>query len=283
MHTFVQKARQPTSDATRRPPAAQSAALSPVQQLQRRVGNQALQRMAQAHAGKAKEGAAEATPSVNAVATTKTPLPQKIKFWMNSFIPDTVDGGTTVAKGKYKGKTMFPGPLFFSDCFLSDSRGFSTAIAASSRIHLELDANLSSKSWTFAAPRSSGTAEIDCEDNDVECEAVAKPNAKGYAGVPIQLPGVGPQFMQFSFSATASDPCVTAAPDIDMNGIVSINPTARLVGFIGMIEPFPAFEAYVTIDGGAPQELFTSPVSPGSSVWSLFGGATVPVTGVVPF
>jgi hypothetical protein len=56
MRSFAQKAPQPTSDTRNRP----AVALSPVQQLQRRVGNQALQRMAQAYAGKAKEDAREA-------------------------------------------------------------------------------------------------------------------------------------------------------------------------------------------------------------------------------
>ena len=57
MSSFAQKAPQRTSDTSRRPPVARSAASSPIQQLQRRVGNQALQRMLQAHAGKAKEDA----------------------------------------------------------------------------------------------------------------------------------------------------------------------------------------------------------------------------------
>jgi hypothetical protein len=58
MRTLVQKAPQPTSDTRRPPPVAQNAAISPIQQLQRRVGNQALQRMLQDHAGKTKGDAA---------------------------------------------------------------------------------------------------------------------------------------------------------------------------------------------------------------------------------
>jgi hypothetical protein len=71
MRSFAQKAPQPTSDLLRRPPVAQSAAISPIQQLQRRVGNQALHRMVQAHAGKAKEDAARDAP----VAASKVHSP----------------------------------------------------------------------------------------------------------------------------------------------------------------------------------------------------------------
>ena len=58
MRNFAQKAPQPISDTRRRPPVAENVAMSPVQQLQRRVGNQALQRMAQLHASRAKGDAA---------------------------------------------------------------------------------------------------------------------------------------------------------------------------------------------------------------------------------
>jgi hypothetical protein len=72
MRTFEKKARQPTSDTLRRPPVAQNAAASPIQQLQRRVGNQALQRMLQAHAGKAKEDARDAV-GIQPKLTVNTP------------------------------------------------------------------------------------------------------------------------------------------------------------------------------------------------------------------
>ena len=96
-------------------------------------------------------------------------------------------------------------------------------------------------------------------------------------------PNVDLGLMQFSFASTASDPCVSGAPDIDMNGLVTINTTLRSVKFSGMIEPFPSFEAYVMIDGGAAQKLFTHGISSGKTAWSLFGAANVPVDGEVTF
>jgi hypothetical protein len=185
-----------------------------------------------------------------------------------------------VTKGKYLGKTFFKGPFSWSDCFLSDSRGFSNDIGASSRLHFEAELDFSTGLWTFPAPTSSGTAELDCEDMSVECEKVAKPKAKqnadaGRAGDV----GVKP----FSFTATANDPCVTGAPDIDLNGTVSIDTARRTISLIGMIEPFPAFEAYVSVDDGVPIKLFTYEIESGTTAWKLMGGATVQIIAVTTY
>ena len=74
MRSFAQKAPQPASD-TRRQPVAQGVALNPVRQLQRRIGNQALQRMQQAHGGKGKEeaGAHDAPPRIQPKLTINAP------------------------------------------------------------------------------------------------------------------------------------------------------------------------------------------------------------------
>ena len=221
------------------------------------------------------EDATDAMDGLNDPAA-RPPLPTKIKFWMNSFIPASVPGGTRVPTGPHRGKTMFPGPFPWSDCFLSDSRTFSSAINASSRLHLEVEADLSLQTWNFPAPKSSGTAELDCEDNDVECAAVATPTAS-------QMEDIGPGYMLFFFSAAASDPCVTQAPNIDVSGTLIVNTTGRTISLTAMIEPFPDFEAYVSIDGGAPKRLFAISAAAGKSPWNLFGGASVPVNVAVTF
>ena len=137
------------------------------------------------------EDATDAMDGLNDPAA-RPPLPTKIKFWMNSFIPASVPGGTRVPTGPHRGKTMFPGPFPWSDYFLSDSRTFSSAFNASLRLHLEVEADLSLQTWNFPAPKSSGTAELECEDNDVECAAVATPTAS-------QMEDIGPGYMLFSF------------------------------------------------------------------------------------
>ncbi len=206
---------------------------------------------------------------------------KKAKFWINAFIPDTVAGAAKVTSGSYKGKTMFTGPFPWSDCFLSDSRGFSNDIKASSRLHLEAEVDLTSwpTSWMSPAPTSSGTAELDCESMDIECEKVAQPTKKE---APAPLSSLGFHLIPFSFSAYASDPCVRGAPDLNFNGTVEIDTLHGRVSFYGNIQPFPAVEAYVSVDGAIPQELFAHAISPGASVWSLYGAAKVGVSGSVP-
>jgi hypothetical protein len=217
-------------------------------------------------------------PTGGPASGAEASAPKKIKFWINSFIPDSISGAKEITKGKYKGKTMFRGPFQVSDCFLSDSRGFSNDIKASSRLHLEAEADLSSRLWSFPTPTSSGTAELDCEDMEVECEQVANPTASQFPATDANI-----DMKPFSFSATASDPCVTGAPAIDVNGKVTIDTRRRIISFIGMIEPFPAFEAYVSVDGGIPLNLFTSAIQSDSSAWSLFGDATIQVIAVTTY
>jgi hypothetical protein len=73
MRTLLQKAPQLTSDPSRRPPVAKSAVISPIQQLQRRVGHHALQQMLQPYAGKAKEDARGAPLRIQPKLTINTP------------------------------------------------------------------------------------------------------------------------------------------------------------------------------------------------------------------
>jgi hypothetical protein len=124
MRTFAQKTPQPTSD-TRRPPAAQSAAISPIQQLRHTVGHQALQRMVQAHAGKAEDDAAlganirlEFTAN-ELVESSKIGLIQSVKAMKSSKTegvtgPDRLGARTTVATPvgqRDKGQSIMEAPV----------------------------------------------------------------------------------------------------------------------------------------------------------------------------
>lgn len=74
-----------------------------------------------------------------------------------------------------------------------------------------------------------------------------------------------------------SAPTVVAG-DIDYRGRITFDPSAREVAFDGMIDEFPAYEAYATINRrllGDP--LFTIPPAPGKTATNIVGGATVSV------
>ena len=54
--------------------------------------------------------------------------------------------------------------------------------------------------------------------------------------------------VQFTYVGAASDPLVTGAPDIDINGVVTVKPTERNLRFTGRIDGFPHFEMYCQAD-----------------------------------
>jgi hypothetical protein len=85
--------------------------------------------------------------------------------------------------------------------------------------------------------------------------------------------------------AEAGDPLVSAAADIDYEGMLIVTPGSpgglNLV-FSGKIDSFPAFEAYASLDGKT-KTLFRIPPPPGNTVQSLPGRANRVVSGAATF
>ena len=80
----------------------------------------------------------------------------------------------------------------------------------------------------------------------------------------------------------ASNPCFRGSPNIDVDGEFRINIKQRTVAFDGKVEPFPAFEAYVSF-GNVTKTLFTRGPVPGATPVDLFGNPNRPVFGVQAF
>ena len=81
----------------------------------------------------------------------------------------------------------------------------------------------------------------------------------------------------------ASDPLVPFAPDVDYEGRISIfifsgqdrgtTVQKALIGFDGVVEPFPAFEMYVSVNRTAPVPLFQLGIEERgllTGVWDLY-------------
>ena len=211
------------------------------------------------------------------------PLPNTFTFWINAFIPGDLEGAIPVPAGPEKGKRMFPGPFPWSDCFLTDSRGFSSNRLASARVHVEGVVDLHTRSLQGSALYSSGTKELDCEDGEIECAKRAAVSGS----VTTQSDRSNPNLLYIKINdVAASDPCVTGAPDVNMNGTITLDLNRNLLNrtfFIEMyIEPFPDFEMYAHVDDDSPKTLFRHSRTE-TSPFSLIGGATTRVRSTRPF
>jgi len=205
-------------------------------------------------------------------------LIESMKFWMNAFIPRTVLGYTReVPKGPDKGKTMIPGPLPTSDCFLSDQRAFDNYIHASSRMHAECKVD-----FTTAMPRMityfncDETKELDCVEGNTECECKGKTNRMSF----VMRRPVSSRRVVLEMKCAANNPCSPSSRlfgDIDFRGVITLDRSARTVEFVGLVDQFPAFEAYATINDQGGVALFRLDPPRGNTVMNLPGDADRPV------
>jgi hypothetical protein len=204
-----------------------------------------------------------------------------IQIWISSYIPKDIPNYTKpVPDGS--GRTMIPGPLPTSDCFLTDQRSFSENVLSSSRLrsHVELDhANFNLRKQEH---HCDSTVEIDCEDGDIECEKVPDTS-----GLKVTNFGASANVATFTFDGGAGNPCVgIAAPDIDWLVHVKVQRDGPsfsvLIESGSVVEPFPAFEMYVEYSGET-KPLFTRSPNPGATPWNLIGPPNQPVSGFVTF
>lgn len=221
------------------------------------------------------------SPAPGGTAPSTRGLPERVKFWIKAFIPNSIDGGKPVPKGPLQGQTMFDGPFPWSDCFLTDNRGFSADVRASARMHIEAEVATTPRELSFSGAWSFPTREVDCEDGDIECNRRPTPRAL-VTLVPNWPPyQEDPDLIQLPVTGAANDPCFAGSPDVDVDGMVRIDPRTRMLRFDGSTDPFPAFEMYAAVNNGPGRTVFTYMPPPGTSAWSLWGGANLAQSGTV--
>ena len=201
---------------------------------------------------------------------------------MNAFIPRDVPSYTRlVPAGPNQGLTMIPGPFPTSDCFLTDQRSFSDQIDAKSRMHCEAKIDLLGRTPALIQHHVCGlTTECDCEDGEVECaDRGHTRNMKFKLNVDQRGDG-----LTLSLVANAWNPCSPSSRvggEIDMQAIIKIDLRERTLRFTGVVDSFPAFEAYATINDGAGVTIFTKAPPQGNTVMDLPGNAATKIEGVV--
>lgn len=201
-----------------------------------------------------------------------------IDFWIKAFIPLNVDG-VTIAYPQDSSKSMIAGIPIIGDCFFTDQRDFSSGRGASAR--------MTSEAWVWIKPDSyvwsqehhcDESTEVDCEDGDVEETKTQNNDNMAFE----ELSGDS-NAVVLNFKAARNNPLVTFSPDIDLVGTLTVDRVNKFVEFVGMVDEFPAFEAYVSINGGSPSTIRQLRPTPGAGPESLFGDANREFRGRVDF
>ena len=250
-----------------------------------------------------------------------------LRVWINAFIPRDVPGYTKlISRGTHASKTAVPLPglarlnplnLFknLDAGYLTDQRSFSRDLSASSRMQSMVEFKLAPKVEIVASRHSSsGTTEVDMDTGLQLGHAVSDMSRCSFTPLRVHQPpaGVRPGTTQYrvplggrftvnyptsqppahpSYSTyvdgKAGDPLVSAAADIDYEGLieVTVDPSdvrRCIVVFEGKIDEFPAFECYAQL-GGSTKTIFTSAPPPGNTVTDLLGGANRSIRGIASF
>jgi len=198
-----------------------------------------------------------------------------LRFWINAFIPKTVTGYTRVIPaGTYVVKTAIPLPVladlnpvnlwkdlwnWWDTGYLTDQRSFATAPDASVRMRSWVEIDPSTLSVTDKGHFSSGTTEVDLKTGVFLGFDVADMSRCTWTTPQIKPLSVSPSFpgpvfpgsplgstaLMLELQAAAGDPLVSAAADIDYEGLLVVTPASGwlTVSFDGKIDSFPAFEA----------------------------------------
>ena len=232
---------------------------------------------------------------------------ERIKVWLNAFIPNFVPGygpGTVFSPpGPYSNYTAIIGPQVpdpitgitsVLSWVLTDQRRFSSlpdlcltnpdlsGSCASSRMHSELNIDLANPQMWTEYHGTSGTTTLNVVNGTVKCTGYADIGRMHFS----TLPGSTDSIIQIGLSAAAGDPCTPQllTPDIDYVGTITIDVSARTVSFVGKVDGFPAFEMYAAVNGHPAKSIFLRFPDPFTSPWtSLFGPATNPVLGAASF
>ena len=201
-------------------------------------------------------------PSAAAAPPSASPLPVKtVKVWVHSFIP--------MASVKDP----------FGYCYSGDNRTTDPAVHAPYRTHQEIEFDVTSGASTINWSDTGPTHEL-----DKSCKSVIATAKAPTSGLINKIAShVGPRF-NLSFVGTAKNPRAWYACTIDLNLNVNVDVAARTCSITGKHDGFPAYEVYVTANGGAGKLLYWyDPVAAGKGPGSLCGSMDKTASGTGSF
>jgi hypothetical protein len=172
--------------------------------------------------------------SVSAQGVNTNSQNHRVKIWVKSFIP-------------YPRVDMTP----FGPCFSGDNRTFSDAADASCRTHQEIEFDITSRNLVKENSFTGKTHRVNCKTNNPISSAQA--SSDGLHNGPVTING---QTIRVKMALAAGNPLVLKAPDIDLEIFLDFDWPDWAVTLSGRHDGFPAFEIYMSVDGGKPVELY---------------------------
>lgn len=215
---------------------------------------------------------------------------RRVKVWLNAFLPAHIDGLTiSVPHGEFAGKTAIPHPAREKWLYLTDQRTFSADLGSgtTSRVHSEIEIDIPGR--TIVGPnrgthRADPTTELLRETFERTGNvARGKTNRIAFELLTVDevsSPSGAVPVMKIGLKGAVSNPKSPSSRlfgDIDFKGVLMLtihSPRSVEARFVGMVEPFPAFEMYASADGQPPVTVFVFSPNPGTSTRNLPGWPT---------
>lgn len=168
---------------------------------------------------------------------------RRVKIWVKSFIPfHRVD-------------------VPFGPCFSGDNRDFSEAVDAPCRTHQEIEFEVTPLRVLNQDAHTGKTHQVNCKDNKILHTGQAKKDGLRTAAIS----GAGQQ-VSIKMGLIASNPLVRFAPSIDLDITLNFDWPNSQVTLAGFHDGYPAFEIYMSLDGGKPIKLYQFRTS-GNGIW----------------
>lgn len=192
--------------------------------------------------------------------------PKELLIWINAFIPKDIANQTTKIQGPgpYFGRTALS---FMESYFLADQRTFNSDVNASHRMQSVVKIDFLDES---ILGNSNCNPTIRLTNGFIEsCHSTASSTNMQITNMEVKPTLDGKMGYYFSLKAGSKNPCVEYIPDAfvpEINwaiNVVIINDTStgRIYATLeGIIEPFPAFEMYASLDNNKPVTIFTQSI-----------------------
>lgn len=192
-----------------------------------------------------------------------------VTVWLNAFIPRLTPGHIVIPRGPHSGKTAICatprlGPVPPNACYLTDQRGFNATPGASSRITSEITYDLATRRVSDRQVPGVSTL-IETVTGRVLCHRTVSITRVRVTGRRILAAG---RRAEVDLKAATENACLPPGPlnpDLDYEGTVIFDFTADpslgsgFVEFNGAVDEYPAYEMYVSVNGGPGIEVFRLP------------------------
>lgn len=203
-----------------------------------------------------------------------------LRVWLNAFIPVDLEGAERVSSGPHAGKTMLSSPGPVDAWFLTDQRGFSDEPTAHSRMHSEFMLALPTCDVLREDHCCDDTVQVDPETGEELCR-----ETPDTADMAFSEYKASPQARAWTctLSGSTRNAClklgpIKVSPNLDYRGVFNLAWSEDLrevtLVFDGLVETYPAFEMYASLDGGPIVPVFRLGVEEGTTPANLAGAPT---------